>query len=257
MKNNLQEIRAAFSAQAKRFNEYQKDTFKTAFTQSMVNDLDLNGSEMVLEIAAGTCALGRLIAPHVAHITELDITEEMLSAGRAANLEAGIQNAEYVIGNAETLPFTDASFDVVTTRLSFHHFQNPEIIMREIVRALKPGGKAAILDMVPPDESLRERFDHYETVRDHSHVRCLTLGELTDMMNQCELRVLQTNQEIIPMNLSSWMSLTDPEQSDQEEIRNALMTELTGGEACGMSPYMENGKIMFHRHWMYAIAKKQ
>ena len=255
MQNNIQEIKAAFSAQAARFNDYQKDAFKTAFTRKMIGSLGLNGNEHVLEVAAGTCALGRLIAPHVAHITELDITEAMLSAGKAANQDAGIQNAAYIIGNAEALPFGDAVFDVVATRLSFHHFRNPETVMREMIRVLKPGGRLAILDMVPPDEALRDRFDHYETLRDASHVRCLTLTELSAMMEAAGLNVVKTDGEVLPMNLRSWLSLTNPDPAVQREIRDALAEELSGGEACGISPYMENGEIMFHRHWMYVIGR--
>ena len=68
----------------------------------------------------------------------LDSPFEGLSAGKAANQDAGIQNAAYIIGNAEALPFGDAVFDVVATRLSFHHFRNPETVMREMIRVLKP-----------------------------------------------------------------------------------------------------------------------
>ena len=80
--NNLSEIQKAFSQQAERFNEYQNQTFKNAFSEKAIRNMELQGYERVLEIAAGTCALGRIIAPHVSSVTELDITPAMLEAGR-------------------------------------------------------------------------------------------------------------------------------------------------------------------------------
>ena len=60
--NNLSEIQKAFSQQAERFNEYQNQTFKNAFSEKAIRSMELRGYERVLEIAAGTCALGRMIA---------------------------------------------------------------------------------------------------------------------------------------------------------------------------------------------------
>ena len=255
-KNNLSEIQKAFSQQAERFNEYQNQTFKNAFTERTICSMELQGNERVLEIAAGTCALGRMIAPHVFSVTELDITPAMLEAGKKANEKAGITNAEYVIGNAEELPFDNGTFDIVVSRLAFHHFANPENIMAESVRVLKPGGKIGVIDMIPPDEKARETFDHLEILRDPSHTRCLTLGELSGMAEENGLRVTATGREIIPMDLISWMGLTETDEKKQKEITDTLIQDLQGGVSSGMSPYLEEGRIMFHRHWAFVVAIK-
>lgn len=94
---------------------------KESFNQMAIERMHLTGNEHVLEVVAGTCAFGRTIGPKVQRITELDSTEAMLSIGQAENEKAGVANAEYVIGTAEHLPFADGTFDIVVSRLAFHH----------------------------------------------------------------------------------------------------------------------------------------
>ena len=70
------------------------------------------------------------------------------------------------------------------------------------------------------------------------------------------LHVSATGSEIIFMDLISWMGLTETDEKTQKEITDALTQDLHGGASSGMSPYLEDGRIMFHRHWMFVIAIK-
>ena len=63
------------------------------------------------------------------------------------------------------------------TRLSLHHFVEPEKPFREMQRVLKKGGKLVIWDMVATTEELRETNDAIETMRDNSHTRILSREE--------------------------------------------------------------------------------
>ena len=64
----------------------------------------------------------------------------------------------------------DETFDLVITRLSLHHFVEPEKPFREMQRVLKKGGKLVIWDMVATTEELRETNDAIETMRD-THIQ--------------------------------------------------------------------------------------
>lgn len=52
-----------FTKQAESFNEYQKIFSKEEYTRFAIDHMQLNGNEKVLEVAAGTCAFGRAVAP--------------------------------------------------------------------------------------------------------------------------------------------------------------------------------------------------
>ena len=107
---------------------------------------------MVLEVAAGTCACGRAFAPLTKTVVCLDATAPMLQVGKQDAQERHLDNMVFVRGYAEELPFLDNSFDIVLSRLAFHHFTDTDRVFREMVRVLKPGGKLIVIDMEAADD---------------------------------------------------------------------------------------------------------
>lgn len=82
--------------------------------------------DAVLEVAAGICACGRALAPLAGNVVCLDMTPAMLSVGKAEAEKANLSNMTFVRGDAMELPFLDNSFDIVLSRLAFHHFSHSE-----------------------------------------------------------------------------------------------------------------------------------
>ena len=246
--NQIHLIKKEFTKQSSNFNTFMTTNDKQQFNKVAIEHLNLNGSEEVLEVAAGTCAFGRMIAPCVKKIIELDTTEAMLEIGKKENEKVGIKNADYILGLAEELPFADQSFDVIVSRLAFHHFANPEVVFKEMVRVLKPNGKILIADMLAR-ESNRTKADEYEQLRDPSHVVCLSLDEFNDLANKCNMLLKDCLVVKIPVNLSSWMKLTNVQLDINKKITFDMNNELNGGEKTGFEPYLENGEIMFVQHW--------
>lgn len=256
MNDNLDLIKTEFTKQAPLFNAYQETGTKQAFNVKAIEQMSLNGTENVLEIAAGTCAFGRMIAPHVANITELDATAAMLAIGRQENEKVNIHNADYVIGTAEQLPFENGSFDIVISRLAFHHFVNADIVFNEMRRVLKSGGKIVIADMVARNEPYGNIADEYERLRDPSHVRCLTEKEVISLADKYGFTVLYKSLTVIPMDLNSWMNLTKTPQGIKDKITADMLADINGGKKTGFEPYLKNDKIMFNHKWGLLICRK-
>ena len=80
----------------------------------------------MLEVAAGICACGRALAPLSGNVVCLDMTSAMLSAGKAEAEKANLSKYDACTGDAMELPFLDNSFDIVLSRLAFHHFSHSE-----------------------------------------------------------------------------------------------------------------------------------
>ena len=114
---------------------------KVEYTDYLIQKIAATGEEHALEVAAGTCICGRALAPYVKDITCLDMTEEMLAQGIRLAEESHIENIYFQSGNAEKLPYEPETFDLVITRLSFHHFDNPEKPFEEMKRDLEKRGK--------------------------------------------------------------------------------------------------------------------
>ena len=121
------------------------------------------------------------MAPYVNQVTCLDMTPAMLMVGKKEAQKAGINNMSFVVGDVAELPFLDDSFDIVFSRLAFHHFPETEHPFAEMKRVLKPGGKLVVIDMEAAEEYLRETEDSLEIMRDPSHVRNRSREEFLEL----------------------------------------------------------------------------
>ena len=196
------------------------------------------------------------MAPYVKDITCLDLTEAMLEQGKKLAKQEGIQNISFVSWNAECLPFEDETFDLVITRLSLHHFVEPEKPFREMQRVLKKGGKLVIWDMVATTEELRETNDAIETMRDNSHTRILSREEFEALFEDAfELQLEETT--LVPVNLQSWMDLTSTPEDIQKDIIDKMEYDLNGGDKTGFNPYIKEGQISFDHRWLLLIGKRK
>lgn len=132
---------------------------------------------IALDIATGGGHVTKTIAPYVERIYATDITEGMLE-NTAKHLTKALKNTDYIIADAESLPFLKDRFNLVICRIAPHHFPNPEKFVNEVARVLKKNGEFVLIDNVAPeDDALGEYVNTFEELRDESHVRCLSVSD--------------------------------------------------------------------------------
>lgn len=112
----------------------------------LLDCVKLPESPYVLDLGCGT---GRLLTRFAKQFPNLqgvgvDFSEEMLRQAREKNLYE--TRLSYMQGNAESLPFEDAQFDAVFNTISFLHYPNPERVLAEVRRVLKPQGQFHLAD---------------------------------------------------------------------------------------------------------------
>jgi ubiquinone/menaquinone biosynthesis C-methylase UbiE len=113
-----------------------------------VNRLELQPSERVLDVACGTGNLTIPAARQGVRVTGVDIAPNLLDQGRAwANAE-GLA-IEFDEGDAEDLPYEDASFDTVITMFGAMFAPRPNITASELIRVCRPGGRIAMANWTP------------------------------------------------------------------------------------------------------------
>jgi ubiquinone/menaquinone biosynthesis C-methylase UbiE len=103
--------------------------------------------ERVLDVACGTGVVARLAAAQVGTtgtVRGLDVNPGMLAVARSLPSPEGA-TIEWHEGNATSLPFPDASFDVVCCQLGLQFFPDRPAALREMARVLVPGGRLALL----------------------------------------------------------------------------------------------------------------
>jgi demethylmenaquinone methyltransferase/2-methoxy-6-polyprenyl-1,4-benzoquinol methylase len=104
----------------------------------------------VLDVATGTgMVAAELLARARCSVVGLDQSAEMLAAARARF--ACDSRVELIEGEAEALPFADASFDALTFTYLLRYVEDPPATMCELARVVRPGGRIASLEFgVPP-----------------------------------------------------------------------------------------------------------
>jgi demethylmenaquinone methyltransferase/2-methoxy-6-polyprenyl-1,4-benzoquinol methylase len=109
--------------------------------------------ESVLDVATGTgdVAIAFARRTRAARVVGLDPSSGMLEVGRGKVAEADLANrVDLLEGDALALPFPDASFDVVTIAFGLRNLPDYEQGLAEMTRVLKPGGRLAVLEFLPP-----------------------------------------------------------------------------------------------------------
>lgn len=118
--------------------EHIADTPPTA----ILDAVDVRGRDL-LDVATGTGNLAIAAARAGARVTGLDLTDELLGVARARADGLGIAFDE---GDAEALPYGDASFDVVTSIFGVQFAPRADVVASELRRVVRPGGRIALVN---------------------------------------------------------------------------------------------------------------
>lgn len=94
-------------------------------------------SSRCLNIGCSTGIMDSFIAPHVGHITGIDIDQDAINY---ANANFSSSKASFVLGDAMRVDFADSIFDVIVCSQVYEHVPDPGRMMAEVARLLKPGG---------------------------------------------------------------------------------------------------------------------
>lgn len=126
----------------------------------------VRSGQRVLDIAGGTGDLSKAFSRAVGRsgrVVLSDINEAMLEVGRTRLINAGCNNVDFVLANAETLePFADNSFDLVTISFGLRNVTDKDKALAAMHRVLKPGGRLLVLEFSKPVfEPLSKAYDLY------------------------------------------------------------------------------------------------
>ncbi|HEX4012068.1 MAG TPA: class I SAM-dependent methyltransferase [Solirubrobacteraceae bacterium] len=115
--------------------------------RAMVDAVDPRPGQRILDVATGTGMVARELARRGAEVTALDQSEAMLAVARSRP-HPGVR---FVTGEAERLPYDDASFDALTFTYLLRYVDDPAATMRELARVVAPGGAIGMIEFGVPD----------------------------------------------------------------------------------------------------------
>jgi demethylmenaquinone methyltransferase/2-methoxy-6-polyprenyl-1,4-benzoquinol methylase len=173
----------------------------------------LRPGQMALDVAAGSgdlsMALARQVGPS-GRVIVTDINMNMLARGRDRLIDAGlVANVDFVLADAEALPFGSASFHCVTIGFGLRNVTDKAAALRSMYRVLRPGGRLLVLEFSTPH-----------------------LGALAPLYEIYSLQVLPRLGELLANDAASYRYLAESirRHPDQESLRSLM--EQQGFERC-------------------------
>ena len=133
-----------FASAAERWDEVREQLFGAG--AGLAPLLGLIRSEWtVVDLGVGTGALAETLAPFARRVIGVDRSEQMLAA--AAHRLEKHPNVELRRGELESIPVRDAEADLAVLGLVLHYVVDPPVVLREVRRITKPGGRLLLVDM--------------------------------------------------------------------------------------------------------------
>ena len=250
MTSQIDRVQSAFTRQAPGFADPGLTLGREELLRWVVESLPLTPETRALDVAAGTGHLSRKTAPLVRSVAAVDVTPAMLNALRTEAEREGLDNLQPVLADAGHLPFADDRFDLVLCRLGLHHFADPAAEVAEMARVTRVSGTLAVVDLLSPDDAdLAARYNAFERMRDPSHSRALTAGELRELLDAAGRPIDYWSGRDVEVALDPWLDLTGTPDSTRRTIVRALERELEGGPPTGMRPRRRGGRLSFVHAW--------
>ncbi|HEX8025240.1 MAG TPA: class I SAM-dependent methyltransferase [Candidatus Limnocylindrales bacterium] len=123
-----------------RYQDIARESAATAPADASVLDVGCGPAEVLVRVAK--------LSPTL-RLTGVDLDAPMIDRARRKAARAGV-SPTFVVADAAALPFEDASFDLVVSSFAVHHWPDPHAGLAEIMRVLKPGGRAIVWDIASP-----------------------------------------------------------------------------------------------------------
>jgi demethylmenaquinone methyltransferase / 2-methoxy-6-polyprenyl-1,4-benzoquinol methylase len=152
MDKQPEEIAGMFDGVARRYdfiNNLLSGGSAPLWRLATVRAIDPQSGEHILDVAAGTGTSSAAVARNGASVTGVDIAAGMLDEARKR-----YPGVDFVLANAESLPFASDTFDAVTISFGIRNVTHPKVALDEFYRVLKPGGRLVICEFSRPPRAL-------------------------------------------------------------------------------------------------------
>jgi SAM-dependent methyltransferase len=189
------------------------ELYRTSFAHREGPDLDLlvdwaEGAATALDVATG--------GGHVARrLREAGV--DVVTCDPSPGMDADVRCF------AENLPFADASFDIATTRVAAHHFEDVRAAVRELARVAR--NRVLVVDTLYEGDAGEEA----ERLRDPSHVRNYREDEWREFFAEAGLAVQNVRIFDVPIELEPWLERTGCVGGDAARARALLADRISNG----------------------------
>jgi ubiquinone/menaquinone biosynthesis C-methylase UbiE len=253
--DHLERTRTEFTRQAQHFATSAAIT-AAELTARFVDAVEAGPEASILDVACGPGIVTVDIAAKAKAVVAFDLTPEMLRQAQERCAKAGRRNVTFQQGSATALPFPDGSFDGVVTRLSVHHFDAPQAVLKEMFRVVRPGGQLVLADVISSNDAREsELHNAIEILRDSSHVRMLPVVELRALIIETGFAIETESTWDQMRKFEEWAAIVDDPQRIGP-LRVIVDRLAQAGEHAGFGLSAKDGAVAFFHRWHLVTAPK-
>ncbi len=200
-----------FTARAERYDRSSRWCTDPVLGERVIELTEPGPGDHVLDVACGTGLVSRLFKGRVARVVGADITRAMYERARP-------YLDELVETPAESLPFGDGSFDIVTCRQGIQ-FMDDAAAVREMVRVLKPGGRVLLVNLCAYGEEDREEYFEILRLRNPARRNFYLRGDLERLLLDAGCTTAVVHDYVSVEDVDAWSDNGAIEESRREAIR--------------------------------------
>jgi broad specificity phosphatase PhoE/ubiquinone/menaquinone biosynthesis C-methylase UbiE len=189
--------------------------------------------DRVIDAGTGAGAVALAFAPHVAHVTAVDVSPGMLERAESARLVAQGANVDVRWADAMNLPCKDASIDIIACQDLLHYVPDLAALFASWRRVLANGGKIALDEMVGSENPLKRATQQaIETQRDPAVARLYSESDIEREMRAANFRIERANAYDVAVSMEEWIAGAAGDEAAQaavaEMMRVSIEEDATG-----------------------------
>ena len=221
-------IRDQFSRQAAGF-AVAPELHADGIVALVVEAAKPQAEDRAIDLACGPGTVACALAQRVQHVVGLDSTVPMLEQARGLARRQNVNNVEWRAGDVYQTPYADGSFNIVTCRFAFHHFEKPALAFAEMIRLVATGGRVVVCDGLASEESAKaEAFNAMERRRDPSTVEFRTLPYLRGLFEAAGLGDPQVQRFDVSYLASDLVARSFPVDNDRAGLLAMIESTVAG-----------------------------
>lgn len=180
MKKYKENSKTTFDKQAKIYDKSIYSMYPRRCYKHVIEEIQRKKFKKILDVGCGTGEILNAIATDKNSYYGIDLSEKMINIAKEKNNSS---NITYFVGDSEFLPFDDLEFDIIICVESFHHYPNPNAVLKEFHRVLNRDGTLIICDMYRK-APLRQFYNFWMKVLNTGDVKIYTKNEILKILEE-------------------------------------------------------------------------
>ncbi len=206
-----QAVKEHFAARAPRYDRSSRWCTDQALMDRILETTDPRPQHHALDVACGTGLVSRQFKGRVARLVGLDFTEEM-SATASRYLD------ELVVAPAESMPFSDNSFDIAVCRQGIQ-FMDAPLALAEMARVVRPGGTICLINLCAYGPEDRDEYFEILRLRNPARRNFFMRESLADLLTGAGCHDVVVRDYISVEDVDAWSDNGAIEEARREGIR--------------------------------------